>query len=373
MGGPEVSIIVPTYNERENIVKLARRLDAVMKGKGIEYELVVVDDNSPDGTAEAIKEASKELWGSVKVIVRKNERGLASAVLRGFEEANGKYLIVMDADLQHPPEDIPKIVEKLRSGCDIVVASRYTKGGGIENWSMLRKVISKGATLLAWIALPKARGVSDPMSGFFGVRREVVEDGLRRNVYSPKGFKILLEIIAKSDAKKICEVPFIFRNRLAGKSKLGSKVIIEYVEHLLKLSFETGEMKRMLIFATIGAGGIVVNEGMLYVSYEILGLRNLGDIGLSLSALVGFESSVLFNFVLHDTITFKDMVSDKKLKARFKRFFHYHNASIAGLIVQVAVLLGLVSVGLHYLIANLIGIILGLGVRYSLSVLKAWG
>ena len=365
-------MVVPTYNERENIVELARRLDKVMKEYSIPYELIVVDDNSPDGTAEAARSVSKELWGSVRVIVRKNERGLASAVLRGFEVANGRYLIVMDADLQHPPEDVPRIIEKLKSGCDVVIASRYVKGGGIENWSFIRKVISKGATWLAWVMLPKIRGVHDPMSGFFGIKREIVERGLEQGRYNPKGFKILLELIAKSNVRNICEVPFVFRNRLAGESKLGSKVMIEYLEHLIKLSLETGEIKRMVTFATIGAVGIIVNEGMLYASYEIIGLKRLGDIGLTLAAVVGFESSVLFNFLMHDSLTFKDMVRERTIKAKLKRLFHYHNASVAGLVIQVATLLALTTVGINYLLANFIGILLGLGVRYSFSVLKAW-
>ncbi len=370
---PEVSIIVPTYNERDNIVELIKRLDKALSEKNIDYELIVVDDNSQDGTPEAAESMKDKVHGKIKVIVRKNERGLASAVIRGFKEASGKYLVVMDADLQHPPEDVPRIIEKLREGCDVVIASRYTKGGGIEGWSTIRKIISKGATWLAWIFLPRIRGVSDPMSGFFGLRREVVEEGLKRNTFSPKGFKILLEILAKGKYEKICEVPFIFRERFAGESKLTGKVMLQYVQHLIKLGFETGEIKRMITFAAIGGMGVFVNEGTLYLTYQLLGLRGLKELGLVLSAVAGFEASVLFNFALHETITFKDQIKRRDVKSRLRRLFHYHNASVSGLVIQVLTLIGLTSIGVNYLIANLIGILLGLGVRYSLSVVGAWG
>ncbi|UXD21091.1 dolichol monophosphate mannose synthase [Ignicoccus pacificus DSM 13166] len=369
----EVSVIVPTYKERENIVELAKRLDEAMREHGIDYELVVVDDNSPDGTAEAAMSMRDKVSGKIKVIVRKNERGLASAVLRGFKEAEGRYLIVMDADLQHPPEVVPKVVEKLREGCDIVVASRYTKEGGVQDWSLIRRIISKGATWLAWIFLPRIRGVTDPMSGFFGLRREIIEENMRKGNLNPKGFKILLEILAKAKYEKICEVPYVFQKRFKGESKLDQKVMMEYLIHLIKLAKETGELRRMITFATIGAGGVVVNEGTLYLFYELLGLKGLRELGLVLSAVAGFEASVIFNFILHETITFREFVKRKDLMSRLKRLFHYHNASVAGLVVQVGTLVILTNLGVYYLLANLIGIFLGLGVRYSLSVLKAWG
>jgi len=370
---PEVSIVVPTYNERENIVVLGERLDKAMKEHGINYELIIVDDNSPDGTAEAARSLEGKISGKVKVIIRKNEKGLASAVIRGFENARGRYLIVMDADLQHPPEVVPKIVEKLRSGCDVVVASRYAKEGGVEEWSFVRKIISKGATWLSWIFLPKMRGVTDPMSGFFGLKREVIEGSLRKGNLNPKGFKILLEVLAKAKYEKVCEVPYVFQKRYSGESKLNQKVMMEYVIHLLSLAKETGEIKRMITFASVGAGGVLVNEGTLYVAYELLKLKDLSnEVGLALSAVVGFETSVMFNFLLHDSITFKEFVKKKDMQSKLKRLFHYHNASVAGLVVQIAALLLLTSIGVHYLLANLVGIFLGLGVRYSLSLMKAW-
>ncbi len=364
---PEVSIVVPTYNERENVPVFVKELDKVMCEHNIPYELVIVDDNSPDGTAEVAKQ-QKPKCGKIKVIVRKNERGLASAVIRGIKEASSKYVVVMDVDLHHHPSVVPEKLEKLKEGYDVVVASRYTKGGGIENWSKVRLIISKGATLLARIFVPKSSLTTDPMSGFFGIRKDVVE-GVK---LSPRGYKILLEILAKGKVKRVADVPYVFRNRYAGESKLGTKVMMDYVLHLLKLAKETGELKRMIVFATIGLTGIVINEGVLYLSYEVLRLKELGYLGLAIAGLLGFEASVIYNFAMHERITFADRIKDLK-SSKLMRFVHYEIASVSGLIIQLVFLLGLTAIGVNYLLANLIGIIAGLAVRYSYSTTKAWG
>ncbi len=358
-------MIVPTYNERENVPVLAKRLDEAMGKAGISYELVIVDDNSPDGTAEVAR-SLKLKHGKVKVFVRTNEKGLSSAVLKGFEIAEGKYFVVMDADLQHPPEVVPKLVEKLKEGCDLVIASRYTEEGGIKEWSLTRKIISKGATFLAKIFVPPAKHTTDPMSGFFALKREVVESP--KKPLNPLGYKILLEILAKGNYKRVCEVPYVFEKRYAGESKLGGKVMTEYVLHLIKLAWEMGELKRMLVFATIGASGIAVNEGTLYLVYEVLGAKELGYLGLALGGLAGFEASVIYNFILHDLITFRE----RRRLPLWKRFLHYELASVGGAVIQIAFLLGLTALGLNYLLANLIGILFGLGFRYAYSATKAW-
>jgi dolichol-phosphate mannosyltransferase len=204
------------------------------------------------------------------------------------------------------------------------------------------------------------------MSGFFALKREVVENP--KKPLNPLGYKILLEILAKGNFKKVCEVPYVFGKRLAGESKLGGRVMLEYVIHLFKLAKETGELRRMLTFATIGATGIVINEGTLYLVYEVLGAKELGYAGLALGGLAGFEASVVYNFIMHEMITFRD----RRKGSALKRFLHYEVASVLGAVIQIAVLLGLTSLGLNYLVSNLIGILLGLTVRYSYSATKAW-
>jgi len=362
---PKVSVIVPTYNERDNVPVLAKRLDEALGKAGIDYELVIVDDNSPDGTAEVAR-SLKLKHGKVKVYVRKGERGLASAVIKGFQIAEGDYLVVMDADLQHPPEVVPELVRKLDEGCDLVIASRYAHKEGAKGWNPIRKMISKGATILAKLLVPATKYTTDPMSGFFALKRKVLENV--KGPLNPLGYKILLEILAKGNFERVCEVPYVFGRRLAGESKLGGKVMLEYLIHLLKLAKETGELRRMLTFATIGATGIAINEGTLYLTYEVLGAKELGYLGLALSGLAGFEASVVYNFILHELVTFRD----RRKGSAFKRFFHYEVASVLGAVVQIAFLLGLTSLGVNYLLSNLIGILFGLVIRYSYSATKAW-
>lgn len=218
-----VSIIVPTYNERENVRELIPLIASIATENNIDYEIIVVDDNSPDGTWRVAQEFASQY--NVKVFVRYNERGLSSAIIHGAEKASCPCIVVMDADFQHPPEKIPDIVGLLEKGCDVVVATRYSRGGGVEGWSRLRLIVSKAATLIAKLFLPPTRRTSDPMSGFFGVRR-----GLLLNPdIKPMGYKILLEILVKNPDAKVCDTPYVFRSRRKGVSKLGKKTILEYI------------------------------------------------------------------------------------------------------------------------------------------------
>jgi dolichol-phosphate mannosyltransferase len=193
-----LSIIVPTYNEKENIPELVKRVFAVLSKNDIDGELIIVDDNSPDGTAAVAEELAKD--HNIRVIVRKNERGLSSAAIRGMEEAKGDVLCVMDADLSHPPEVLPNMLKPISSGkVELVIGSRHVKGGGIENWTAKRKMVSKIASLIA----RPLTNVKDPMSGLFMLKREVIE-GVE---LKPKGYKIGLEIIVKGNYKNLMEVP----------------------------------------------------------------------------------------------------------------------------------------------------------------------
>jgi len=220
-----ISIVSPTYNESENIRLLIERISQVMSGH--KYEIIVVDDNSPDGTEYVVKGLSKRY--PVKILVRNGKFGLASAVMTGFEHAKGDILGVIDADLQHPPEYIPDFLKAIElHGCDIVVGSRYTNGGGVEGWSKKRLLTSKVAGLLA---KPLVRRVRDPMSGFFFLKRNVIE-GVKLN---PTGYKLGLEILVKGNYKKVIEVPFTFKPRKNGDSKLNNKELLSYLRLLKDL------------------------------------------------------------------------------------------------------------------------------------------
>ncbi len=226
----KISIIIPTYNERLNIVRLLSALTRTMKK--FNYEIIVVDDNSPDGTSSVVSAYSNKNH-RVRLVKRINERNLSSAIISGFEEARGSTFVVMDADLSHDPEILPEMVKNINKGYDIVIGSRRIKGGGAENWPFYRKIQSDIATMLARLFIGVK--IKDPMSGFFALKRDLYINSKHR--LNSQGYKILLEIYAKSNPKNIKEIPFIFRNRSHGYSKLTRKVVIQYLKMLFDIRF----------------------------------------------------------------------------------------------------------------------------------------
>jgi dolichol-phosphate mannosyltransferase len=219
-----ISMIIPTYNERDNLELLISRISSALKG--MEAEIIIVDDDSPDRTWELAQELAARTPGPrIRVIRRINERGLSSAVIRGFRAAEGGILGVMDADLSHPPEVIPEAIKEMDNS-DMVIASRYVPGG-VCGLSFGRKIVSSVATLMA---RPLTRA-SDPMSGFFFVRKNLIE-GMR---IRPRGFKILLDIASSPKPKRISEVPYSFFPRTSGSSKMSPKTMLDYVRQLAYL------------------------------------------------------------------------------------------------------------------------------------------
>jgi dolichol-phosphate mannosyltransferase len=289
---PTLSLIAPTYNERENIPILVERVHKALDG--FEYELIVVDDNSPDGTAELAESLSHKY--PVSVICRKNEKGLASAVLAGFNCAKGEVLGVIDADLQHPPEKIPELLQAIQGGADIAVASRYIPGGGIKGWTAKRKIMSSGATMMARTFLPSIRKVKDPMSGFFLVRRRVIE-GVE---LKPIGYKILLETLAKGKSSEVTEIPYTFEQRALGESNLSLREQLNYLEHIFILARREREIRRFLQFCLVGASGYGVQLTFFWLLTRYAGLYDL------LANIPSIEASILSNFLLNDIWTFKD-------------------------------------------------------------------
>lgn len=216
--------MVPTYNEAQTIPVLARRLGVALDGR--DWQLVVVDDGSPDGTADIAARLAPEL--PVTVVRRPGKLGLASAVVDGFQAATGDVLVVMDADLSHPPEIVPALVHAVASGADLAVGSRYVKGGGTVDWPLRRRIVSRVACLMGNVLVP----VRDATSGFFALRRAVVE-GVRLN---PIGFKIGFEVIARGRYRRVVEVPYTFRDREHGVSKFGTREIVSYGLQLLQVA-----------------------------------------------------------------------------------------------------------------------------------------
>jgi len=352
-----ISVIVPTLNERENIVPLVERIGNALDG--IEYEIVFVDDDSKDGTKEAIDALSVKY--PIQLVVRHVKSGLSSAVMEGVSHAAGDSIVVMDADLQHPPEVVPALVEKLREGADIVVASRYVKGGACPDWGLTRKIISRVAVLLAHLVLPTIRKVKDPTSGFFAFKKDVIK-GVN---IKPSGFKILMEILVIGKAASTSEVPFSFDSRQCGKSKLGIRQEWDYLEHLVSLAKRKGELYRFLKFCAVGASGVVVNLGILWLLTELSGLYYL------LSNAISIELSIVSNFMLNDAFTFSDRRSGGSRKPG--RLLKFNIISLAGLGLNLAVVWVCTSVlGIYYIVSAVFGIAVAIIWNYIVNQWWTW-
>jgi dolichol-phosphate mannosyltransferase len=228
MDAIKLSVIAPTYNEADNVEPLLRRLDESLQG--IDFEVIICDDDSPDLTwARAEQIGSQD--SRLRVLRRRGKRGLGHAVVDGFSAARNEAVACIDADLQHDPTILPKMLSQLQAGCDLVIGSRYVPGGGTKNWSLIRRLESWLATKLAQLLL--RIDLHDPMSGYFMLRRE---EFLRVRPYlNPDGFKILLEIAAHMTPSRLAEVPYVFRERERGESKLSSLVVLSYVRQLWRL------------------------------------------------------------------------------------------------------------------------------------------
>jgi dolichol-phosphate mannosyltransferase len=353
-----ISVIIPTYNERDNIVPLVERLHSVLSGS--DYEIVFVDDNSRDGTIEIATALSAKY--PVRVVVRNDKRGLASAVADGINYATGKIICVMDADLQHPPEVIPHMAGAIENGADIAIASRYVKGGGCPGWGLARRVVSKAAVFLAHLLLPPTRQVNDPMSGFFMLRKKVVA----KADLKPVGYKILLEILVMGQFQKITEVPYTFANRSGGESKLGTRQQVDYLKHIYSLMRRRGELVRFAKFCLVGSSGVLVNEGLLWM------LRQFAGLPLTLASAISIETSIVSNFTFNNYFTFRDrrLHGAKSFLARLLKF---NLVSLAGLGLNMGVLLLLTHVfGIHYLLSNLCGIAVATLWNYSVNTLFTW-
>ena len=228
-----LSLVIPTYNEQPSIVPLIQRTTALLEKSLTEFEIIVVDDDSPDGTWQAVQELVQQN-GRLKVIRRLDEKDLTTAVVTGWKAARGNLLGVMDGDLQHPPEVLPVLLKSiLNSQADIVIASRNVEGGGVSEWRPARKLIAFGARFITVLVLPRVvQSVRDPMSGYFLMKRAVIESVALR----PIGYKILLEVLARGKYQTITEVPYLFDERKNGKSKLGPKQCLDFLIHIWRLS-----------------------------------------------------------------------------------------------------------------------------------------
>jgi len=354
----KVSIIIPTYKEKDNISKLFNRILNVFKTNKINGEIIVVDDNSQDGTEEVVNKYIKDNY-PVKLIVRKDERGLASACLQGFKKAKGNIILVMDADFQHPPEKIPELINSIQKGADIAIASRYAQGGSTGEFSRGRNLVSKGASVLANMFFKEIKNIKDKESGFFAFKKEVI-DGIN---LKPKGYKILLEILILGNYEKIVEIGYEFGKRSAGESKLGVYIIFSYISHLINLLWVSGKLIKFCKFCIVGLVGVVVNLGVLYF------LTNAG-LYYMISGAISLELSVLTNFFFNRAWTFKKEAKNAKLGPSILKD---HATRFVGVLINYACLYVFTEIlNLYYITSMAIGIVIATIWNFTGNSLWVW-
>jgi dolichol-phosphate mannosyltransferase len=370
-----LSIVLPTYNEAENI---ERMIDSIAEAlaQDTSAEIIVVDDNSPDGTGDIVSRYAERLGErdsrfKIRVIRRQGRQGLSSAILAGAQDARGDVVVVMDSDLSHPANAIPRMLDEIRhSKCDIVVASRYISGGSITGWPFKRRLMSKGATKIAKYSL--GIKVKDPMSGFFAFRRHIIH-GIK---FDSIGYKMLLEMLVKVRGAKIKEIPYEFENRRAGASKLDSGVMFDYFRAVWRLyrygrSVAPGERRTSVRFLskagrfyTVGASGLLIN----YLASFVLALV-LPGVWYLHATVVGITFSITSNFILNKLWTFEDR--DFALKKTLLQYGMFAGFSALGALVQLGLVYVLVeNYGIGYPIALVLAVATASASNFLLN--KKW-
>lgn len=366
-GDPALSLVVPTRNEAATIADfLAAAVPVLERLLPGAYELIVVDDDSPDGTWRTAAELQAR-YPALRVLRREGETGLSSAVVRGWQLARGPVLGVIDADLQHPPDVCAGLWAEMARGADLAVASRHVPGGGVSEWSLRRRILSRGAQLLGLLVLPGLLArVSDPLSGFFFVRRAAIAGVTLR----PTGYKILLEVLGRGRARWTSETAYVFRERATGASKVTAGVYLDYLVHLARLRASTLFASRFVRFAVVGTSGVLIDMGLLYLLSDPAAL----GWGLTRSKLVAAEAAIVNNFFWNDLWTFRDLVPEQRSGgAALRRLLKFNAICLAGLAVNVLLLnLQFNVLGMNRYVANAAAIIAVTGFNYFLNRALAW-
>lgn len=349
-----LSIVVPTFNERDNVFLIAERIRNVLSKEV--YEIIFVDDSNDETPLMLEQLANTD--SHVRYEHRVNERGLGTAVVRGFKLARGDKITVMDADLQHPPEMLPHLLAEIESGADIVIPSRFVPGGDDGGLNLIRKLISATARYMSKIVLRAIRPINDPTSGFFMFRQSVIE-GIH---LKPIGWKILIEVLVRGNYEKVTEIPYHFHARFAGESKMSLKEQWNYIYHLINLAKDSPQDRRFYLFALVGISGLFVNM----VSYAFLIQLNFAVVVAgTISAFIAMNS----NFYLNDRFTWPEVRSS----FWFARYVKFIMTSIVGIVIDVNILSILYYVfNFNYLWANLIGILTGTVWNYLVNNAWTW-
>jgi len=359
-GAPELSVVVPTYNEAENVPLLVEKLNVVLAG--IDWEVIFVDDDSRDGTAKVARGLAASSGGRVRVVQRIGRRGLSSACVEGALASSAPYIAVMDGDLQHDERLLPKMLQALRDGAEIAVGSRFVPGGDVGEFAANRIKISRAGAQLARLVVKQE--LSDPMSGFFMLRRDVFERVVRN--LSAKGFKILLDIFASAPQPlKAVELPYTFGSRIKGESKLDTMVAWEYAMLLLDKMVGSYVPVRFLMYLGVGTFGLGVHFLVLWFTYKS---QNLS---FAVSQTIATVIAMMFNYWLNNIVTYRD----QRLKGvRFLYgFFSFAIICSIGALSNIGVASALfMEDSQAWWVAGILGGLLGSVWNYAMTSVFTW-
>jgi dolichol-phosphate mannosyltransferase len=358
--GPELVVVVPTFNERNNITPLLQKLADAMQG--IHWEVVFVDDDSTDGTVTALEQAC---WVDrrVRSVRRLGRRGLASAVVEGIQTSFAPFIAVMDADMQHDERLLAPMLAFLRNDeADIVVGSRYAAEGSVGDWDKRRRRISMVATQLSRLVL-KGRHLTDPMSGFFMLKRSTFDAAVRQ--LSQEGYKILLDIVASSPgAPRIKEVPYVFGLRQHGESKLDTLVVLDYLTLLLDKLIGRWVPVRFLMFTAVGSIGVVLHMAVLAATLRI-------GVDFLYAQAAATAIAIAGNFFLNNTLTYRD----KRLKGLgcvLVGLLSFYAVCAVGAIANVGIANFLFVQDYAWWVSGICGVLVGAVWNYAASSLFTW-
>jgi len=363
----DLSLVLPTYNESAHIDVIVEQVIAVLDGiPALRYEIIIVDDDSPDRTWQKAVHLSYK-FPQVRAIRRQGQRDLSTAVLCGWQIARGEVFAVMDADLQHPPETIPALWRAMKRGADLAVASRNIEGGGVSDWTIPRRIVSRCAQLLGLVVLPEVTGkVSDPLSGYFMVRRSSLEG---RELH-PLGYKILVEVLARGEVEKISEVPYVFRETPQRGSKHSPAVFAQYLKHLSRVRIHLLKTSPFVRFCIVGASGTLIDTTMLFLLSDPLTL----NWGLTRSKIIAAELALANNFIWNDLWTFgKFSIHQNSLRQRARRFLKFNLLCSVGIILNLIILnIGFNIFHMNRYIANLSAIFVVTFWNYNTNRKLSW-
>lgn len=355
----ELAVVLPTFNERGNIEPILEKLREALEG--ISYEVIFVDDDSTDGTGTAVLRIAHEN-PRVRVLRRIGRRGLSSACLEGMMATAAPYIAVMDADLQHDEHILPSMLEKLKAGnLDLVAGTRYREGGGTGALAHRRVLLSNLGRKLS--QLVSHTGLSDPMSGFFVVNREFLEEVVHRA--SGVGFKILLDLVASAPRPvRFAEVPYVFRQRLHGSSKLDILVGLEYLQLLLDKTIGDVIPPRFLIFSMVGAAGLLMSVAQLYVFYSLL------HIPFEESQAITTFVAMTANFFLNNSTTYRDRrLHGSRLLYGMASFC---TACFVGALINIRIAGFVKNAGADWYLAGACGLLVGAVWNYGVTLITTW-